>query len=90
MQQQKADRLPTTVHGRLTLVGTAIYGKAFRAKLAAALGISRSTLFEWMRGGGKRRDIDGELIDLIECERDAADQRSIELATLGKRFRERT
>jgi len=42
-----------------------------------------------MRGGGKRRDIDADLIDLIECERDAADERSIELADLSKRFRGR-
>ena len=87
MVQKQASALPPTVHGRLTLVGKALYGKTFRAKLAAGLNISRSTLFEWMRGGGKRRDIDGELIHLIECERDAADERSIELAALSKRFK---
>lgn len=89
MAQKQTGALPPTVHGRLTLVGKTLYGKAFRAKLAAGLNISRSTLFEWMRGGGKRRDIDADLIDLIECERDAADERSIELADLSKRFRGR-
>lgn len=87
----KKNTLPVTIQGRLALVGRALYGKAFRSKLAAGLNISRTTLWDWLRPGGKRldkRDIDGELIDLIECERDAADERSIELATLSKRLRE--
>lgn len=62
--------------------------QAFRAKLAAALGVSRSTLWQWMRGGGKRRNIDKDLVELLEAERDAADERSIEIADLCKRFRE--
>jgi hypothetical protein len=83
MRQQT---LPATIPGRLTLVGHTLYGRSFKAKLAAGLNVSRSTLFEWMRGGGKRRDIDNQLIALLDDERDAADERSIEIAALRKTF----
>jgi hypothetical protein len=79
-------KLPKTIQGRLELVGRALYGKSFKAKLAAGLHISRSTLFEWSRGNCKRRTIDDELITLLDAARDAADERSVEIAALRKRF----
>lgn len=43
----------------------ALYGEAWKTRLAAGLGISSSQFFEWRRGTPKtaRRDIDGELIE---------------------------
>ena len=88
MAQPKTGPLPATIQKRLTLVGRVLYGRSFKARLAKGLNISRSTLFEWLRGSCSRSTIDTELIELIECERDAADKRSIEIAALSKRFRE--
>jgi hypothetical protein len=81
--------MPTTIPGRIELVGTALYGKAWRARLAAALGISRSTMFQWCLVNGRRRDdaeIDSALIDLLDAQRDAATEKSLELADLRHRF----
>lgn len=92
MIQTKSKRIPATIPGRLTLVGRTIYGKSFRARLAVGLKISRSTLFEWMRTSGTRRDgrdIDAELIDLLDSERGAAIERSIAIEDLRQRFIEK-
>lgn len=81
--------IPNDLPGRLRVAGQALYGSTWRARLAAGLGVSRSTLFEWMQGANKRRDIDAELIDLLDCERDAANERGLEIAELRRRFIER-
>jgi hypothetical protein len=83
---QKPEPLPTDLPGRITLVGTALYGKSWRRRLAEGLNISRSTLWQWLSGAGKRRDIDGALIELLDCERDAANERSLQIAGLRRRF----
>lgn len=86
---QNPDSLPITIRGRLTLVGRTLYGNSFRAKLAEGLGIGRSTLWQWMTDGGKRRahrDVDAELIDLIDSERDATDQRGLQIDALRRLF----
>jgi len=82
---QKIEPLPADLRGRLALVGTELYGKSWRRRrLADGLSISRSTLFEWLRGAGKNgRDVDGELLD---AERDAASERSLQIAALRRRF----
>lgn len=85
--KQKSDPLPATVQSRLTLVGKFLYGREFRARLAAGLGISRVTLFELLRGRGKRRDVDDDIIELLEHEHDVARERSVEIAALSERFR---
>jgi hypothetical protein len=84
---QKQEPLPTDLPGRIELVGATLYGKSWRRRLAVALGVSRSTLWQLHRGAGKRRrDVDGELIELLDCERDAASERSLQIAALRRRF----
>jgi hypothetical protein len=79
--------LPADLPGRIDLVGAALYGKSWRRRLAQGLHISRSTLWQLLCGAGKRRrDVDGELIELLDCERDAASERSLQIAALRRRF----
>jgi transposase-like protein len=70
----------------LALVGTALYGKSWRARLADGLNISRSTLWQWLSGAGRRSGIDGDLIELLDCERDAASERALQISALRRRF----
>jgi hypothetical protein len=42
--------------------------------------------WQWLSGAGKRCGIDGDLIDLLDVERDAASERSLEIAALRRRF----
>jgi hypothetical protein len=78
--------LPADLPGRIELVGATLYGKSWRRRLAQGLHISRSTLWQWLSGAGKRRDVDGELIELLDCERDAASERSLQIAALRRGF----
>lgn len=78
--------------GRLTAVGIGLYGTAWRRRLATGLSISRSTLHAWLRGfwTKSKRDIDGDLLALIDAERDACAERGVSLThlrnqLLGKR-----
>lgn len=80
-------KLPTDVPGRLHYAGKYLYGTGWRTRLAVGLDISRSTLFEWLRGNIKTdRDIDGEIVELLDRERDAASERGLELTALRRRF----
>lgn len=74
----------TTLPQRIESVGTSIYpGHGWTARLARGLGMSRSQLFEYRSGGGKHdRDIDGEMLALIDRERDDAAARGVALAKL--------
>ncbi|EIG62902.1 hypothetical protein [Bradyrhizobium sp. WSM1253] len=74
-----------TLPDLLTMTGVGVYGANWRARLAAALGISRMTLWAMLRGDGKRSaiDIDNRLVDLIE--RDAAAERGVMLTQLRNR-----
>jgi transcriptional regulator with XRE-family HTH domain len=83
---QKAEPLPAEIPGRLAIVGVTLYGKSWRRRLAEGLNISRSTLWQWLSGAGKRRDVDGDLIDLLDSERDAASERALQIAELRRRF----
>ena len=84
---QKAEPLPAGVPGRLALVGVTLYGKSWRRRLAEGLNVSRSTLWQWLSVGDKRlRDIDGDLIELLDSERDAASERALQIAALRRRF----
>jgi hypothetical protein len=82
----KPQLLPTDLPARIALVGTTLYGKSWRRRLAVALGVSRSTLWQWLAGSGKHRDVDGDLIALLDVERDAANEHGAELAALRRRF----
>lgn len=81
-------KIPTDVPERLEFYGTTIFGaKCWRGKLAAGLSIAPSTLRLWLNGEYKSdRDIDGEVLDLIERERDVSAERNVELGELRKRI----
>ncbi|MEH2499561.1 hypothetical protein V1294_006040 [Bradyrhizobium sp. AZCC 1678] len=86
---QKPESIPAEIPDRLALVGTTLYGKSWRRRLAEGLNISRSTLWDWLSGAGKRRDrrdIDGDLIDLLDTECDAASERALQISALRRRF----
>lgn len=80
--------VPIDIPARLQFAGTEIYGAScWRGRLADGLGVSRSTLRLWLGGQYKSsRDIDGELVALIDRERDAGVERSLELSQLRKRL----
>jgi hypothetical protein len=82
----KPEPLPAEIPGRLALVGATLYGKSWRRRLAEGLHVSRSTLWQWLSGAGKRRDIDGDLMELLDCERDAASERALQIAARRRRF----
>jgi hypothetical protein len=69
------------------MVGTGMYGAAWRRRLASGVGISRGTLWSIMRGANRHsRDIDGAMIDLIDRERDATAERGMMLTKLRNRL----
>lgn len=74
--------------GRLAYAGFGLYGFCWKSRLAAGLGIGRRTLHQWMTGGKRDpdRDIDGEIADLIDRERDVASERAVALTDLRNRF----
>lgn len=77
--------IPRDLPARLQFYGRKIFGKCWKGPMAQGLGVDRSTLRLWLRGEYKSgRDIDGELIELIDRERDANAERSIELGELRK------
>jgi hypothetical protein len=82
-----SSKLPPDALGRLRLAGEYLYATGWRRRLAMGLQISRSTLFEWLRGNIKTDgDIDGEIVELLDRERDAASERGGELTALRRRF----
>jgi hypothetical protein len=80
--------LPPSIPGRLEYVGVSLYGACWRAKLAAGLGIGRTTLHQLCTGGKRdpNRDIDAEIAALIDRERDLSAERSVSLTSLRNRF----
>ncbi|MFK4581116.1 hypothetical protein [Bradyrhizobium ottawaense] len=79
----------TTLPMRIKTVGTALFGpgRGWTVALARGLNMSRSQLFEYRIGRGKRdRDIDGEMLDLIDRERDANSARGMALTKLRNRL----
>jgi hypothetical protein len=82
----KIEPLPLKQDARIGLVGETLYGRDYRRRMADGLGISRSTLWEWIGGAGKNRDIDGKLIDLLDAEADATTQRGLTISALRRRF----
>lgn len=79
----------STLPERIELVGAGIYGagRGWTAALARGLRMSRSQLFEYRIGRGKRdRDLDGEMLELIDRERDANRARGVSLTRLRYRL----
>jgi hypothetical protein len=84
------DWLPEAESDRLRLVGRSAYGSHYMRRLASGLGIARTTLWQLMRGRGKRvTDLDDRLIELLDAEAEAAAAHGLELAALRKRFLKR-
>jgi DNA-binding XRE family transcriptional regulator len=80
-------KLPKDAPGRLAAIGEWRYGMTWRRRLAEGLGISRDTLYWWLRGAAKPHwDIDGELIKLLDRERAAHTERGMEIAAIRKRL----
>ncbi|OSJ32550.1 hypothetical protein BSZ19_18540 [Bradyrhizobium japonicum] len=80
-------KAPNTLADRIDVVATTLYGASGRmSRLAAGLGISRSRLFDYRRGAGTARDIDGMMIDLIDRECDASTERVSTLTALRNRM----
>lgn len=78
-----------TLSERIGLVSTGLFGagRGRTTKLALGLRMSRSQLYEYLAGRGKRdRDIDGEMLDLINRERDANVERGVSLTKLRNRL----
>jgi len=87
-QANRPSDLLKTASGRLQFSGIEMYGPdGWTTRLARGLGISRSTLFEWRQGRHKHgRDIDGEIVDLIDRERDAVAARGMQLTRLRNKI----
>lgn len=77
--------LPIRQSDRIDLVGTTVWGREYRDPMARALGIGKTLLWR-LRKGESRRNIDSELIDLLDAQSDAAAERGLEIAALRKRF----
>lgn len=86
MPKPKENTLPL----RIEFVGTSLFGpgRGWTVTLARGLNMSRSQLFEYRRAGCIKsgRDIDGEMLALIDRERDAAAQRGVDLTKLRNRL----
>jgi hypothetical protein len=66
-----------------------MYGDNWRARLAAGLGICRTTLWAIMsdaRKRGPQADIDGALIELVDRECEASAKRGASLSRLRNRL----
>ena len=80
-------KLPTDAPGLLAAVGVFLFKKSYRRHLAEGLGISRDTLWWWLRGSVKpHHDIEGMLVDLLDAERDASAARGMEITAVRKRL----
>ena len=76
-------RAPKTLPELIAWTGEGLYGPAYKRKLAAGLGISRSTLRLWMLGFvSNTRDMESELLLLIDRERVATSGRGVDLTAL--------
>jgi hypothetical protein len=77
--------LPIEQTDRIDLVGVTVWGRDYRGPMAEALGIGK-TLFWQLRKGESRRNVDAELIQLLDAQCDAAAVKSLEIAALRSRF----
>jgi hypothetical protein len=78
--------LPSDTPGRIRTVGTHLFGSEWRKRMAAGLGISRSTLYLWLAGANTSRDIDGDLIALLDAERDGCAERGMQITALRRQL----
>jgi hypothetical protein len=78
------NRLPETLPGRIEFVGERLYGRDWRGAVARGLGVHRATLWRWLAGKRTSRDIDADLVAMVETERDVAAARSDEVGRLQR------
>jgi hypothetical protein len=78
------NRLPETLPGRIEFVGERLYGRDWRGAVAHALGVHRATLWRWLAGKRTSRDIDADLVAMVDAGRDVAAARSDEIRRLQR------
>jgi transposase-like protein len=61
-----------------------LYGRDWRGAVARRLGVHRATLWRWLAGKRTSRDIDADLVAMVDAERDVAAARSDEIARLQR------
>ena len=77
-------RLPETLPGRIEFVGERLYGRDWRGAVARGLSVHRATLWRWLAGKRTSRDIDTDLVAMVDAERDVAAARSDEIGRLQR------
>lgn len=84
------EAVPTSQAGRIKWVAERLYpGGRWRARIASALGIGRSTLYRYLSGRKRPvRKLDDELMLLVARERIASQRRTRDLAKTEKKFAE--
>jgi hypothetical protein len=83
----KMTTLPETQVDRIVLVGKTLFGDDFHRQTAEGLGIHRATLWRWLTGNDNRiKNVDAELLSLLELERERSSARSARIAALQKLF----
>ena len=75
---------PRDIPGKLKFVGEHLFGTAWKRRLAVGLGVSRSTLHSWLGGHKTDRDIEFDLVLLIDRERVVSTDRAVELTALRR------
>ena len=78
------NRLPETLPGRIEFVGEKLYGRDWRGAVARGLGVHRATLWRWLAGKRTSRDIDADLVAMVDAKRDVAAARSVEIGALQR------
>lgn len=89
-RKNDVELLPMAEADRIAMVGTELFGPAFRRRMADALGYGRTKFWEVMRGRGNfDPDIDDRLLDVLDAEADASAERGLRIAALRRRFMRR-
>jgi len=83
------EALPEGLPECLELVGTRLFGREWHAQVAAGLGVHRATLWRWMAGKRPQHDVDHDIVELLERERERQDDRARDITALRKLFSKR-
>jgi hypothetical protein len=71
MRRMTSQRLlPALPADRIQVVGQALYGQQWKFRMARAMGVGRTTLFEWLRGSASPADLDDLLALTIRREQE--------------------
>jgi hypothetical protein len=80
------DALPEALPECLELVGTRLFGRDWHAQVAEGMGVHRATLWRWMAGKRPQHDVDRDIIEMLEHERERQDDRARDITALRKLF----